>query len=106
MTKLLQPLIKNKSVIDSSVFDTDFPKNWGKTDKVLMLPGADWYALSILQDTIGLPAGQVTAENPLAWGKSKTVTDRTDWGRPLDHLSPRCGRSENVGCQLRELGDH
>ncbi len=82
MTKLLQPLIKDKSVVDSSVFDTDFPKNWGKTDKVLMLPGADWYALSILQQTIGLPAGQVTAENPLAWGKSKTVTDGQIGGGP------------------------
>jgi ABC-type glycerol-3-phosphate transport system substrate-binding protein len=82
MTKLLQPLVKDGSVVDSSVFDTDFPTHWGKPDKVLMLPGADWYALSILQDTIGIPAGQITAKDPLAWGSSKTVTTGQIGGGP------------------------
>ena len=82
MTKLLQPLVKDHTVVDSSVFDSDFPKKWGSTNKVLMLPGADWYALSILQDTVKLPAGQVTAKDPLAWGNSKTVTDGQIGGGP------------------------
>jgi len=82
MTKLLQPLVSDGSVVDSSVFDTDFPKTWGKKDKVLMLPGADWYALSILQDTIGIPSGQITAKDPLAWGNSSKVTDGQIGGGP------------------------
>jgi len=82
MTNLLSPLVKNGTVVHSSVFDSDFPTTWGKTDKVLMLPGATWYALSILQSTCQIPAGQMTAADPLAWGNNKKATTGQVGGGP------------------------
>ena len=81
MANLLDPLIANKSVSDVTVFSPDFAKQYGGTaDKVLMMPGPAWYALSLFRDTLKLPAGEWTATTPLRWGSEPLVTGQVGGG--------------------------
>lgn len=57
MAKLLDVLIKNKSMSISGVFSTDFGKN--KADKVLLMPGPAWYGGAVFKDTLKVPAQQI-----------------------------------------------
>jgi len=57
---VLDPLIKNGTVPPLSVFTPDFAKKYGGANgKVLMMPGPSWYALSLFQQTLHIPAGQL-----------------------------------------------
>ena len=81
MANLLDPLIANKSVSDVTVFSPDFAKQYGgAADKVLMMPGAAWYALSLFRDTLHLPAGEWTAAAPLRWGNEPIATGQVGGG--------------------------
>jgi ABC-type glycerol-3-phosphate transport system substrate-binding protein len=81
MANLLDPLIANKSVSDVTVFSPDFAKAYGgSADKVLMMPGPTWYALSLFRDTLKLPAGEWTASAPLRWGSEPIVTGQVGGG--------------------------
>jgi ABC-type glycerol-3-phosphate transport system substrate-binding protein len=81
MANLLDPLIANKSVSDVTVFSPDFAKQYGGTnDKVLMMPGPTWYALSLFRDTLKLPAGEWTAGAPLRWGREPISTGQVGGG--------------------------
>jgi ABC-type glycerol-3-phosphate transport system substrate-binding protein len=81
MANLLDPLIANKSVADLTVFSPDFAKQYGgDADKVLMMPGAAWYALSVFRDTLHLPAGEWAAAPPLRWGHEPLVTGQIGGG--------------------------
>jgi ABC-type glycerol-3-phosphate transport system substrate-binding protein len=83
MASLLDPLIKNGTVPPLSVFTPDFAKKYGGTsDKVLMMPGPSWYALSLFQQTLHIPAGQMTAAMPLQWGSESPVTTGQVGGGP------------------------
>ncbi|WP_035839628.1 ABC transporter substrate-binding protein [Kitasatospora azatica] len=53
MAKLMDGLIKNKSMSISGVFSTDFGKN--EADKVLLMPGPAWYGGAVFKDTLKTP---------------------------------------------------
>jgi ABC-type glycerol-3-phosphate transport system substrate-binding protein len=81
MANLLDPLIANKSVSTTTVFSPDFAKQYGgDADKVLMMPGAAWYALAVFRDTLKLPAGEWTTATPLRWGNEPVVTGQVGGG--------------------------
>jgi hypothetical protein len=65
------------------VFTPDFAKKYGgANDKVLMMPGPSWYALSLFQQTLHIPAGQMTAAMPLQWGNETPITTGQVGGGP------------------------
>jgi ABC-type glycerol-3-phosphate transport system substrate-binding protein len=81
MANLLDPLLADKSVSDVTVFSPDFAKLYGgAADKVLMMPGPTWYALSLFRDTLKLPAGEWTAAPPLRWGSGPVTTGQVGGG--------------------------
>lgn len=83
MASLLDPLIKNGTVPPLSVFTPDFAKKYGgANDKVLMMPGAAWYAQSVFDSTLKIPAGQITSAAPLQWGTDTPVTTGQVGGGP------------------------
>jgi ABC-type glycerol-3-phosphate transport system substrate-binding protein len=83
MASLLDPLISNGTVPPLSVFTPDFAKKYGgANDKVLMMPGPSWYATSLFQQTLHVPAGQMTAAMPLRWASNSTATTAQVGGGP------------------------
>ena len=83
MASLLDPLIKDGALPPLSVFTPDFAKKYGGADnKVLMMPGPSWYATSLFQDTLHIPAGQITAAAPLQWNNETPVTTGQVGGGP------------------------
>jgi len=80
---LLDPLIKNGSVPPLSVFTPDFARKYGGAkDKVLLMPGPSWYAQSLFDQTLHMPAGQITAAAPLQWDSETPVTTGQVGGGP------------------------
>ncbi|MFL5994916.1 MAG: ABC transporter substrate-binding protein [Streptomyces sp.] len=69
MAKLLDVLIKNKSMSISGVFSTDFTKN--EADKILLMPGPAWYGGAVFKDGLKTPAKQ-TAVAPIPQWKGDT----------------------------------
>jgi ABC-type glycerol-3-phosphate transport system substrate-binding protein len=71
---LLDTGIANKSITLDSVFSPAFLKAY--TGKVLAMPGPAWYSGAIFDSktSLNVPAGQIGAAAPLAWGSSKPVT--------------------------------
>ena len=102
MASLLDPLIKNGTVPPLSVFTPDFAKKYGgATDKVLMMPGAAWYAQAVFDSTLKIPAGEITAAPPLQWGTDTPGCHRSNRRWPMDHLQ---ALQQPVGrCGLRAL---
>jgi ABC-type glycerol-3-phosphate transport system substrate-binding protein len=83
MASLLDPLIKNGTVPPLSVFTPDFAKKYGgANDKVLMMPGAAWYAQAVFDSTLKIPAGEITSAAPLQWGSDSPVTTGQVGGGP------------------------
>jgi ABC-type glycerol-3-phosphate transport system substrate-binding protein len=82
MASLLDPLIKNGTVPPLSVFTPDFAQNYGGADdKVLVMPGPSWYAQALFDQTLHIPAGQITAAAPLKWeGDSSATTGQVGGG--------------------------
>jgi len=80
---LLDPLIKNGAVPPLSVFTPDFARKYGGAkDKVLMMPGPSWYAQALFDQTLHIPAGQITATAPLQWESETPVTTGQVGGGP------------------------
>ncbi|KUO16431.1 ABC transporter substrate-binding protein [Streptomyces dysideae] len=65
MAKLMDVLIKNKSMSISGVFSTDFAK--AKADKVLLMPGPAWYGGAVFKSTLKTPAQQIAAAPIPQW---------------------------------------
>jgi ABC-type glycerol-3-phosphate transport system substrate-binding protein len=83
VASLLDPLIKNGSVPPLNVFTPDFATKYGgASDKVLMMPGPSWYAQSLFDQTLHIPAGQITAAAPLQWESETPVTTGQVGGGP------------------------
>ena len=83
VASLLDPLIKNGSVPPLNVFTPDFATKFGgANDKVLMMPGPSWYAQSLFDQTLHIPAGQITAAAPLQWENETPVTTGQVGGGP------------------------
>ena len=85
------------------MFTPDFAKKYGGAeDKVLLMPGPAWYAQALFDQTLHMPAGEITAAPPLQWGDETPVTTGQVGGGPwiisqaLQELSGRGG--------LRHLG--
>jgi len=80
---MLDPLIKNGSVPPLSVFTPDFASKYGGADdKVLLMPGPSWYAQSLFDQTLHIPAGQITAAAPLQWESETPITTGQVGGGP------------------------
>jgi ABC-type glycerol-3-phosphate transport system substrate-binding protein len=81
MASLLDPLIKNGSVANSTIFGADFATKYGgDTDKILLMPGPVWYAKDIFSGTLHVPAGEMTAALPLRWNNEPLVTGQVGGG--------------------------
>ncbi|MCX4854434.1 ABC transporter substrate-binding protein [Streptomyces canus] len=79
MAKLLDVLIKNKSMSISGAFSTDFGKN--EADKVLLMPGPAWYGGAVFRDTLKVPAKQIAAAPIPQWqGDSSPATGNVGGG--------------------------
>jgi ABC-type glycerol-3-phosphate transport system substrate-binding protein len=80
---LLDPLIKNGAVPPLSVFTPDFAKKYGgKDDKVLLMPGPAWYSQALFDQTLHIPAKEITAAPPLQWENESPVTTGQVGGGP------------------------
>ncbi len=83
MATLLDPLITNGTVPPLSVFTPDFAQKYGGADdKVLLMPGPAWYAQALFDQTLHIPAGQITAAVPLKWEGDSTATTGQVGGGP------------------------
>ncbi len=81
MASLLDPLIRNGTAPPLSVFTPDFAKKYGGADsKVLMMPGPTWYGHSVFDQTLHVPAGQITAAMPLQWNNEPITTGQVGGG--------------------------
>ncbi|CCK26023.1 solute-binding lipoprotein [Streptomyces davaonensis JCM 4913] len=67
MAKLLDVLIKNKSMSISGVFSTDFAKKYKKADKILLMPGPAWYGGAVFQSGLKTPAQQIAVAPMPQW---------------------------------------
>jgi ABC-type glycerol-3-phosphate transport system substrate-binding protein len=83
VASLLDPMIKNGSMPPLSVFTPDFARKYGGADdKVLLMPGPSWYAQALFDQTLHIPAGQITAAAPLQWDAETPVTTGQVGGGP------------------------
>ncbi|MDA8291949.1 MAG: ABC transporter substrate-binding protein, partial [Actinomycetota bacterium] len=69
--KMLDALIKAGVASPVGIFDTAAAKVGAK---LVMTPGAAWYGIYLFEDTFKVPAGQITATNPLEWPGSPPGT--------------------------------
>ncbi|WP_211268701.1 ABC transporter substrate-binding protein [Actinoplanes subtropicus] len=83
VAQLLDPMVQNGSVPPLSVFTPDFARKYGGAkDKVLLMPGPSWYAQALFDQTLHIPAGQITAAAPLQWENETPVTTGQVGGGP------------------------
>jgi ABC-type glycerol-3-phosphate transport system substrate-binding protein len=83
VASLLDPLIKNGTTPPLSVFTPDFAQKYGGADdKVLLMPGPSWYAQALFDQTLKIPAGQITASKALQWENETPVTTGQVGGGP------------------------
>lgn len=79
MARLMDVLIKNKSMSTSGVFSTDFAKN--KADQVLLMPGPAWYGGAVFRDTLKTPAKQIAVAPMPQWqGETAPATGNVGGG--------------------------
>jgi len=83
VAQLVDPLIKNGTTPPLSVFTPDFAQKYGGADdKVLLMPGPAWYSQALFDQTLHIPAGQITAAKPLQWENETPVTTGQVGGGP------------------------
>jgi ABC-type glycerol-3-phosphate transport system substrate-binding protein len=83
VANMLDPMIKNGTVPPLSVFTPDFATKYGgANDKVLLMPGPTWFAQSLFDQTLHVPAGQITAAAALQWESETPVTTGQVGGGP------------------------
>ena len=81
MAKLLDPLLKNGSLSNESVFTPSFASKYGGAqDRILMMPGPTWYAKDINKGVLGIPDGEITAKAPLRWNREPLTTGQVGGG--------------------------
>ncbi|WNM33409.1 extracellular solute-binding protein [Streptomyces sp. Li-HN-5-11] len=79
MAKLMDVLIKEKSMSISGVFSTDFGKN--EANKVLLMPGPAWYGGALFEGTFKTPAKQIAVAPMPQWtGDSSPATGNVGGG--------------------------
>ena len=67
VANLLDPLIADGSVSKLSVESSDFAKQYGDANKILMEVGPSWYGEYIFDDAYKVPAGEIAAAVPPTW---------------------------------------
>ncbi|MCU1492559.1 MAG: extracellular solute-binding protein family 1 [Acidimicrobiaceae bacterium] len=67
VANLLDPLIADSSLSKLSVESSDFAKQYGSADKVLMEVGPSWYGEYIFELGYKVPSGQMAAALPPTW---------------------------------------
>ena len=79
MTKMLDHMIDNGTLVQDSVFSADFLKY---KDKLVATPGPAWFSGAIFQnpDSLNAPAGQIGAADPLYWDGEEKVTGNVGGG--------------------------
>ena len=83
VASLVDPLIENGTVPPLSVFTPDFANAYGgDDDKVLMMPGPAWYGQALFDQTLHIPAGEITAAPALQWEGETPVTTGQVGGGP------------------------
>ena len=113
MASLLDPLIKNGTLPPLSVFTPDFAKKYGGgDDKVLLMPGPAWYATSLFDDTLHIPAGRDHGRDRRCSGRtsrrSRPARSAADRGSsPSTPRTSRLRRTSSPGrrpCSTRPAG--
>ena len=76
---MLDTLIANKTMSTASLFGPDFAKSQG--DKVLLMPGPNWYGGAVFQGTLKTPKGEIGVAPALHWAdQSPAVTGNVGGG--------------------------
>lgn len=73
VTKMLDKMLANKTLVTDSVFSADFPTKY--KDNLLAIPGPAWYAGALFQnaESLNYTAGTIGAAAPLVWeGETST----------------------------------
>jgi ABC-type glycerol-3-phosphate transport system substrate-binding protein len=83
VASMLDPLLANGAVPPLSAFTPDFAKKYGGAeDKILLMPGPAWFGQALFDQTLHVPAKQITAAPPLRWGSETPVTTGQVGGGP------------------------
>jgi len=79
VTTMLDNMVANGSLIQSSLFSAEFV---AQSDKLLALPGAAWYAGALFQnpESIAAEPGEWGAAAPLTWANGADVTGNIGGG--------------------------
>ncbi len=80
VTKLLDHMLANGTLVTDSVFGTDFVSKY--KDKLVGIPGPAWYAGALFQnpESLNYSAGTIGAGTPLTWSDGDKVTGNVGGG--------------------------
>ena len=80
MTKLLDHMVANGTLVQDSVFSADFVSKYA--DKLVATPGPAWYAGALFQnkDSLNNDPGEIGAADPLYWDGEEKVTGNVGGG--------------------------
>ncbi|ARJ06252.1 ABC transporter substrate-binding protein [Cnuibacter physcomitrellae] len=80
MTDLLDTMVANGTLVQDSVFGSDFVTKY--SDKIVAMPGPAWYSGALFQnpDSVNAPAGTIGAADPLYWSGEDEVTGNVGGG--------------------------
>lgn len=80
MTDLLDTMVANGTLVQDSVFGSDFVTKY--SDKIVAMPGPAWYSGALFQnpDSVNAPAGTIGAADPLYWDGEDKVTGNVGGG--------------------------
>lgn len=65
ITKILDKMVANGTLVSDSVFSADFAANYA--GKLVGIPGPVWFTGAIFQSGLAVPAGQIGVAPPLKW---------------------------------------
>lgn len=75
VTSMLDSLLKAGSLSTQPALGPGFTKQYGSTDKVLMIVGPSWYGETLFDQSYHVPKGEIAAAPPLRWAdESQTWT--------------------------------
>ncbi|WP_378147911.1 ABC transporter substrate-binding protein [Cnuibacter sp. UC19_7] len=80
MTDMLDTMVGNGTLVQDSVFGSDFVSKY--SDKIVAMPGPAWYSGALFQnpDSVNAPAGTFGAADPLYWQGEDQVTGNVGGG--------------------------
>ena len=78
MTKLLDHMVANGTLVQDSVFSADFVSKYA--DKLVGVPGPVWYTGAIFQGGLKTPAGQIGVAPALKWDGGEVAAGNVGGG--------------------------